>query len=152
MEISHFEKDLKSHLMVNDLVFNINYKQINKPKAWVFWQNCVLRTPPIQVFSLKYWIQLLVLPKSCPHISPSFKSTLFSKAMHLASRWSLAFCSSNLGQKTWYSWKISLCGAWPEVLDGVQGWPLLQESLERIPRTPETSQMRTACNWTWLGH
>lgn len=42
MEISHFEKDLKSHLMVNDLLFNINYKQVNKPKAWLFWQNGVL--------------------------------------------------------------------------------------------------------------
>lgn len=33
MKISHFERDLKSHLMVNDLLLNINYKQVNKPKA-----------------------------------------------------------------------------------------------------------------------
>lgn len=33
MEISHFERDLKSHLMVNDLLLNINYKQVNKSKA-----------------------------------------------------------------------------------------------------------------------
>lgn len=35
MEISHFERDLKSHLMVNDLLLNINYKQVNKSKAWL---------------------------------------------------------------------------------------------------------------------
>lgn len=35
MEISNFERDLKSHLMVNDLFLNINYKQVNKAKAWL---------------------------------------------------------------------------------------------------------------------